>query len=123
MVYSHFIIITSSSSKFRQNKSIYRYFCVELESRVPTDTPFHHRSAGAPKTSANHCVKRVRIRSYSAPHFSLPGFHLIGTEYGEIRNICPYSVQMRENSGKMWTRITPNTDSFYAVKRFNPSRI
>ena len=27
----------------------------------------------------------------------------------------PYPVQMRENAGKMRTRITPNTDSFYAV--------
>ena len=26
-----------------------------------------------------------------------------------------YSVPMRENPGKMLTRITPNTDSFYAV--------
>ena len=27
----------------------------------------------------------------------------------------PYSVRMRENPGKMLTRVTPNTDSFYAV--------
>ena len=26
----------------------------------------------------------------------------------------PQSVRMRENQGKMRTRITPNTDSFYA---------
>ena len=26
-----------------------------------------------------------------------------------------YSVRMRENAGKMRTRITPNTDTFYAV--------
>ena len=26
-----------------------------------------------------------------------------------------YSIRMRENAGKMWTRITPNTDTFYAV--------
>ena len=32
-----------------------------------------------------------------------------------IRSISPYSVRMRENAGKMRTRITPNTDSFYAV--------
>ena len=30
----------------------------------------------------------------------------------------PYSVRMRENPGKMRTRIYPNTDSFYAVKTF-----
>ena len=38
-----------------------------------------------------HCVKSVRIRSYSGPHFSAFG--------------C----------GKMRTRITPNTDTFYTV--------
>ena len=26
-----------------------------------------------------------------------------------------FSVRMRKNAGKMWTRITPNTDTFYAV--------
>ena len=57
-----------------------------------------------------HCVKRVRIRSYSGPHFSR-----IRTKYGEILRISPYSVRMRENAEKMWTRITLNTDIFYAV--------
>ena len=32
-----------------------------------------------------------------------------------MRSISPYSVRMRENAGKMRTRITPNTDTFYAV--------
>ena len=59
---------------------------------------------------AIHCVKSVRIRSYSGPHFSR-----IRTEYGEILRISPYSVRMRENAGKRQTRITPNTDTFYAV--------
>ena len=31
-----------------------------------------------------------------------------------IRN-APESIRMRENAGKMLTRITPNTDTFYAV--------
>ena len=51
-------------------------------------------------TSLHHCVKRVRIRSYSGSHSS---------------RIFPYSLRMRENPGKMRTRITRNTDSFYAV--------
>ena len=46
-----------------------------------------------------YCVKSVRIRSYSRPHFS---------------HIFPFSDWMRENAGKMRTRITPNTDTFYA---------
>ena len=27
----------------------------------------------------------------------------------------PYLVRMRENAERMWTRTTPNTDTFYAV--------
>ena len=60
--------------------------------------------------------KGARIRSYLVRIF--PGFSRIRTEYGEILRISSislYSVRMRENSGKMRTRITPNTDSFYAV--------
>ena len=50
-----------------------------------------------------HSVKSARIRSFSGPHFS----HI------QIR----YSVSLRIQSecGKMRTRITPNTDTFYAV--------
>ena len=42
-------------------------------------------------------------------------FSHIRTEYGEILRISPYSVRMRENAGKMQKRITPNTDTFFAV--------
>ena len=42
-----------------------------------------------------HCVKSVRIRSNFGRHFPTFG----------IQSKC----------GKMWTRITPNTDTFYAV--------
>ena len=51
-----------------------------------------------------------------------PVFSRIRTEYGEILwireilCISPYWVQMRKNAGKMWTRITPTTGTFYAVK-------
>ena len=45
---------------------------------------------------------------------TLPAFSRIRTEYGEILRISPYPVRMRENVGKMRTRITPNTDTFYA---------
>ena len=41
------------------------------------------------------------------PHFPVCG---LNTE-----RYSPYSVRMRENTGKMQTRITPNTDSFYAL--------
>ena len=61
----------------------------------------------------HHCVKSVCIRSHSGPHFSCIFSH------SEWMSIYPYSVQMRENAGKMRTRITPNTDSFHAVHRFS----
>ena len=44
-----------------------------------------------------------------------PTFSRIRTEYVEIRSISPYSVQMRGNVGKMQTRITPDTHTFYVV--------
>ena len=52
------------------------------------------------------CVKSVRVRTYSGPHF--PAFGL---------NTGRYSVYFRIQSqwGKIRTRITPNTETFYAV--------
>ena len=44
------------------------------------------------KNISQHCVKRVQTRSFFWSVFSR-----IWTEYGEIRSISPYSVQMREN--------------------------
>ena len=51
--------------------------------------------------------------SYSELFWS--AFSRIRTEYGEILRISPYLVRMQENAGKMRIRITPNTDTFYAV--------
>ena len=42
-------------------------------------------------------------------------FSRIRTEFGELLRICPYSVRRLENAGKIRTRITPNTDAFYAL--------
>ena len=57
-----------------------------------------------------HCLKSVRSRIYSGSHFScsFPHSDSIRRDTG----ISPYSAKMRENAGKMWTRITPNTDIF-----------
>ena len=41
-----------------------------------------------------------------------PQFPALGLNTG----IAPYSVRMPENAGKMLTRITSNTDTFYTVK-------
>ena len=53
-----------------------------------------------------HYVKSIRIGSYSGPHF--PAFTLNTERYG-------VSHRMQSEHGKMRTRITPNTDTFYAV--------
>ena len=45
-----------------------------------------------------HCVKSVHIRSYSGPYFS-----------------AFVSLFIQSECGKMWTRITPNTDTFHVV--------
>ena len=54
----------------------------------------------------SHRVKRVRIRSYSGPHF--PAFGL-NTERYRV------SLGIQFKCGKMRTRITPNTDTFHIV--------
>ena len=53
-----------------------------------------------------HCVKNVRIWSYS-------GLYSLALELNTVR----YSVSLRIQSewGKIHTRITPNMDTFYAV--------
>ena len=54
----------------------------------------------------NQCVKSLRIRSYSDPHF--PAFGLNTERYG-------VSLRIQPECRKMRTRITPNTDIFHAV--------
>ena len=53
-----------------------------------------------------HSVKSVGIWSYSGPYF--PAFGLNTERYG-------VSHRIQSECGKMRTRITPNTDTFYAV--------
>ena len=52
------------------------------------------------------CVKSVRIRSYSGPHF-------LAFELNTVRQ--GVSLRIQTKCGRMWTRITPNRDTFYAV--------
>ena len=54
----------------------------------------------------SHCVKSVRIRSYSGPYF--PAFGLNTERYG-------VSLRIQSECGKMRTTITLNTDTFHAV--------
>ena len=53
-----------------------------------------------------YCVKSVRIRSYSGPHFL--AFRLNTKRWS-------LSLQIQSECGKMRTRIAQNTDTFYAV--------
>ena len=64
------------------------------------------RSSQPYEVSSIDCVKSVRIRCYSGPHF-----HAFGL------NAERYSVSLRIQSEcwKIRTRITPNTDTFNAV--------
>ena len=63
-----------------------------------------------------HCVKTVRIRSYSGPCF--PAFRLNAERYSVSLRIQPECAKIR-------TRITPNTDTVKqirtAVKQIKPS--
>ena len=58
--------------------------------------------------NGKHCVKLVRIQSYSGPHF--PAFGLNTERYG-------LSLRIQSECGKM--RITPNMDAFYTMKPVN----
>ena len=53
-----------------------------------------------------NCVKNVRIRSYSLPHFP---------EFGQNTGRYRVSLRIQSEWGKMPTRIAPRTDNFYAV--------
>ena len=53
-----------------------------------------------------HCVKSVRIRSYSGPHFS--AFRL-------NKEIHTVPLHIQSKCGKRRTRINPNMDTLYVV--------
>ena len=57
-------------------------------------------------SNTDHCVKIVRVRSYSDPLFYAFGLN-IERYYGSLR--------IQSECGKMRTRITPNADTVYTV--------
>ena len=61
----------------------------------------------APVQISKHCVKSVCIRSYSSPYF--PAF-------GPNTNIYGVPLRIQSEYRKIRSRITPNADTFYAVK-------
>ena len=58
----------------------------------------------------NQCVKSVRIRGYSGPHF--PAFGLNTEKYG-------VSLRIQSECGKMWSRITTHMETFQALNFTN----
>ena len=61
------------------------------------------------KNEATHCVKSVRIRSFSGLYF--PTFRLNGDRYS-------VSLRIQSECEKIRTRKTPNTDTFHVVTIF-----
>ena len=71
--------------------------------------PFPLKISETKFCNVNHCVKSVRIRSFSGPYF--PAFGL-NTEIFSA-NLC-----IQYERGEVRTRKTPNTDTFYAMNPF-----
>ena len=110
----HVLVDTQPSKRFQTHHTKTFVAALNHMNTVSEEYFFNYKNHISMKSftqRANQWLrKKWRIRSYSGPHFSASS--RIRNEYGEIRSISPYSVQMRENAGKMPTRITPNTDSF-----------
>ena len=75
--------------------------CIPLQGNIENGTEFLNQIL-----NTHHCVKCVHIRSYSGLYF--PAFAL-NTER------CGVCFLIQSECGKVRTRITPNTDTFYAV--------
>ena len=61
------------------------------------------------RNNNGHCVKSVRIRSYSGLHFSAYGLN------SERYSVYSVSLHIQSEQGKMRTKVTPNTAAFNAV--------
>ena len=76
-----------------------------MQNKVQKFRNTHIQNHDSMKTRGIHCVKSVRIRSYSGPYF--PAFGL-NTER------CGVSLPIQCEYGKMRT-IIPNTDTFHVA--------
>ena len=74
--------------KLGYKKFLYRLFQESSWCVLPTYSPFHNFSIGH-NPSIKHCVKSVRIWSYSAPHFSriFPAFSRIQALFRQWRKM------------------------------------
>ena len=109
---------------------------VELEQKFRS---YLERKQSSVYATISQVVKPLKVsekyslcEKWPCSEFFWSVFSSILTEYGEVRSISPYSVQMRENTdqknskyglplriyskcGKIRTRKTPNMDTFHAV--------
>ena len=92
---THFPLVRPS---INFTKSVFDYFAVVFAFVVFSFWKYYHRVI--------HCVKSVRIRSHSGLHF--PTFGLNKERYS-------VSIRIQSECRKIQTKITPNTDTFYAV--------
>ena len=83
------ITIARSVANFQFRKRKVKYWIEILN--------YEYRLESANLVKDKHRVKSVRIRSYSGPTYSV-------------------SVRIQSECGKIRTRITPTTETFYAVK-------
>ena len=98
----------SRSSWMLIEEAIYNWFMIEqIFLKFSKQNQYFSQQAGN-----IHCVNVSVFGVILVSIFRV--FSRIRTEYGEIRSISPYSVQMRKTAGKMRTRITLNKSSFYA---------
>ena len=75
---------------------------------ISAKNPSIFRNDNSRNNAFFHCVKSVRIRSFFWSVFSR-----IRTEYGDLR----VHLRIQSECGKIRTRKSPNTDTFYAVFR------
>ena len=93
-----------SANILKKNAAFFfaKYICDDINALIRS-LKFHNELK---EINIIHCVKSVRIRSYSGPHFSAFG---LNTER------CRVSLRIQSRCRKMQSRITPNTDTFHAV--------
>ena len=87
-----------------QNLKIFEYSEYLLETFLAKSNPYPF---------ITHCVKSVRIRSFSGLYFPT---------FGLNTDRCSVSLRIQSECVKGLTRKTPNTDTFHAVTMFEDIR-
>ena len=98
-------LIHAKNKKNLMNKFPGKYNRAKFKHIIFHDPFITMKKSEKSNKKVRHCVKCIQIRS-----FFWSVFYRIRTEYGEIRSISLYSVQMRENTDqkkfRIWTLLT-----------------